>query len=161
MAHNRINCYFTWDMLRSIDLQCFCGQPSKLEEVRCSRGICTRALGGFLEGQGVYHWRQLSECKAVWTGSWSDVGSLQCSGAGDTGNKAGEETAQLLLVVGGTAGRQLVTQSSMTQMALTPTRSAFLCNVHSHSELTSKLGAPEMGWEETFLYLVYSVCVCV
>ena len=53
MAHNHINCYFTWDMLRSIDLQCFCGQPSKLEEVRCSRAICTRALEGFLEGQGL------------------------------------------------------------------------------------------------------------
>lgn len=46
MAHNLINCYFIWDIVCSINLQCFCVQQSRLGEIRCSRGIWSRRFHG-------------------------------------------------------------------------------------------------------------------
>lgn len=44
--HNLINGYFIWDVVCSINLQCFCVQQSRLGEIRCNRGIWSRRFQG-------------------------------------------------------------------------------------------------------------------
>ena len=51
--HNLINCYFIWDVVCSINLQCFCVQQSRLGEIRCNRGIWSWRFHGRSEFQQV------------------------------------------------------------------------------------------------------------